>query len=98
VDPIHGVRDAADSVAGADRVLAVGAATRVPGGRRDGLTDDLCTGTGVGADAVVAPIARQVGDQAHIILADCHTVGIPALGEVKSAASRLLATLLTPSS
>jgi hypothetical protein len=48
VDPVHGAGDAADGLARADRVGAVGAATQVLGDRRDALTD-LLRGEGVGA-------------------------------------------------
>jgi hypothetical protein len=74
-----------------DRVVAVVALALVPGGRRgrrDGPTD-LCTGAGVLGDAVVAPVARQVGDQAHVVLAaGFHTAGIPRARRGQSAASR----------
>lgn len=82
VDPGDAIEVVADPVADLYRIVAVVALALVTGGRRDVLTD-LCTGAGVVADAVVAPIARQVGDEAHVILAaGYHTAGIPALGEV----------------
>ncbi len=72
VDPTDAVGVGADPVAGADRAVAVAAATRVPGGHRDAPTD-LFTGTGVGAGAVAALVARQVGERAQVILAaGCH--------------------------
>ncbi len=95
VDPADAIEAAADPLAGADRVVAVVAAARVPSARRDGPAD-LCTGkgTGVGADAVVAPVARQVGDQAQVILfAGCHTAGIPCARRGQSAVSRPLTAL-----
>lgn len=77
VDPVHGAGDAADLLAGADRVGAVGAATQVFGDRRDALTD-LFRGAGVGAGAVAARVARQVGERAPVILAaGCHTRIMP---------------------
>ena len=82
VDPADAIEVVTDPVADLNRVAAVVALALVPGGRRDVLTD-LCTGAGVVADAVVAPVARQVGNQAHVVLAaGFHTAGIPALGEV----------------
>jgi hypothetical protein len=96
VDPADAIKVAADPVADLDRVVAVVALALVPGGRRgrrDGPTD-LCTGAGVLGDAVVAPLARQVGDQAHVILAaGFHTAGIPRARRGQSAASRPLAVL-----
>ena len=66
---------------------------RLGRGLRDGPTD-LRTGAGVLGDAVVAPVARQVGDQAHVILAaGFHTAGIPRARRGQSAASRPLAVL-----
>jgi len=51
--------------------------------------------SGVGANAVVAPVARQVGDQAQVILfAGCHTAGILCARRGQSAASRPLTALL----
>jgi len=77
VDPADAIEVVTDPVADLNRVAAVVALALVPGGRRDVLTD-LRTGTGVVADAVVAPVARQVGDQAHVILAaGFHTAGFP---------------------
>src|ERR1700734_2277410 len=71
VDPIVGARDAADPVAGADRVVAVDAAARVAGSHRHALTDPF-TGTGVCAGAVAARVARQVGERAQVLAAGCH--------------------------
>jgi hypothetical protein len=72
VDPIVGAGDAADPIAGADRVVAVDAAARVAGSHRHALTDPF-TGTGVCAGAVAARVARQVGERTQVILAaGCH--------------------------
>ena len=69
VGPIVGAGDAADLLAEVDPTVAVGTGTLEPGGHCATPTDGPCKGRGVGADAVVAPVARQVGDRAHIILA-----------------------------
>ena len=88
VDPADAIEVVTDPVADLNRVAAVVALALVPGGRRDVLTD-LCTGAGVVADAVVAPVARQVGDQAHVILAaGFHTAGMPRARRGQSAASK----------